>query len=338
MEIKSETGNGKSEGAVHSVSINHDFEFTGKAGEFFRIWIVNILLTIVTLGIYSAWAKVRTNRYFYSSTRVAGSTFSYLANPVTILKGRLIGLAFMLMFSLSAQFNPLLYAGLGLLFMIAMPWVLSKALAFSARMSAWRNVRFSFDGSYWGMLVHFILLPVVIALTMGLALPWVIKRQKHYLASHYRFGEERFEPSFTTWDFYKLYLAAFGILCLAGLAVLIPVAGLFLAPLLYMVAAAFVMAGQTNLVYGKSLLAGFRFESNQKALPLTLLYLTNLIAIVFTLGLATPWAMIRLARYRASCMVLVADESLDRFTDRAQEEQSALGEELGDVFDVSVGI
>jgi hypothetical protein len=40
-------------------------EFTGTAGEYFGIWIVNILLTIVTVGFYSAWAKVRRKRYFY---------------------------------------------------------------------------------------------------------------------------------------------------------------------------------------------------------------------------------------------------------------------------------
>ena len=42
-------------------------EFRGKTGEFFGIWIVNVFLTIITLGIYSAWAKVRTNRYFYGN-------------------------------------------------------------------------------------------------------------------------------------------------------------------------------------------------------------------------------------------------------------------------------
>jgi uncharacterized membrane protein YjgN (DUF898 family) len=39
------------------------FEFRGTGGEYFRIWIVNLLLTILTLGIYSAWAKVRQLRY-----------------------------------------------------------------------------------------------------------------------------------------------------------------------------------------------------------------------------------------------------------------------------------
>ena len=56
------------------------FEFTGRPFEYFKIWIVNVLLSIATLGIYSAWAKVRTNRYFYGNTRVADATLEYLAD------------------------------------------------------------------------------------------------------------------------------------------------------------------------------------------------------------------------------------------------------------------
>ena len=60
-----------------NVPRNLKFEFTGSGSEYFRIWIVNTLLTVVTLGIYSAWAKVRRLRYFYGSTQLAGSTFEY---------------------------------------------------------------------------------------------------------------------------------------------------------------------------------------------------------------------------------------------------------------------
>ena len=35
------------------------FRFHGNGAEYFRIWIVNFLLTLLTLGVYSAWAKVR---------------------------------------------------------------------------------------------------------------------------------------------------------------------------------------------------------------------------------------------------------------------------------------
>ena len=41
-------------------------EFTGSGSEYFRIWIVNLLLTLVTLGLYYPWAKVRRLRYFYA--------------------------------------------------------------------------------------------------------------------------------------------------------------------------------------------------------------------------------------------------------------------------------
>ena len=67
--------------------------FTGQAGEYFRIWIVNLTLTIITLGIYSAWAKVRRRRYFYGNTLIDGEPFEYHGQPVAILKGRLIAVA-----------------------------------------------------------------------------------------------------------------------------------------------------------------------------------------------------------------------------------------------------
>lgn len=66
------------------------FSFTGSGSEYFRIWIVNLLLTIVTFGIYSAWAKVRRTQYFYNNTHVAGSSFDYHGKPLSILKGRAI--------------------------------------------------------------------------------------------------------------------------------------------------------------------------------------------------------------------------------------------------------
>jgi hypothetical protein len=45
-------------------------QFTGSAREYFRIWIVNLFFTLVTLGVYSAWAKVRKKRYLYGNTRL----------------------------------------------------------------------------------------------------------------------------------------------------------------------------------------------------------------------------------------------------------------------------
>ena len=62
--------------------------FTGRGGEYFGVWIVNLLLTIVTLGIYSPWAKVRRLQYFYRHTEVAGSSFDFHGSPIRILIGQ----------------------------------------------------------------------------------------------------------------------------------------------------------------------------------------------------------------------------------------------------------
>ena len=71
-------------------NIEVPFEFRGEGKVYFRIWVVNALLSIITLGVYSAWAKVRSNRYFYSHLYLDGTSFEYLANPVSILKGRVL--------------------------------------------------------------------------------------------------------------------------------------------------------------------------------------------------------------------------------------------------------
>ena len=65
-------------------------KFKGQAGEYFGIWIVNLLLTVITIGIYSAWAKVRKKKYFSSNTEIDGHSFGYHATGWQILKGRIL--------------------------------------------------------------------------------------------------------------------------------------------------------------------------------------------------------------------------------------------------------
>ena len=45
--------------AARSGITAHPLEFTGSGGEYFRVWIVNLLLSIVTLGFYTPLARRR---------------------------------------------------------------------------------------------------------------------------------------------------------------------------------------------------------------------------------------------------------------------------------------
>ena len=81
------------------------FRFHGSGSEYFRIWLVNSILSLLTLGVYSAWAKVRRKRYFYGNTRLQGDSFEYLADPVKILKGRIIAAVVLIVCSVASNIS-----------------------------------------------------------------------------------------------------------------------------------------------------------------------------------------------------------------------------------------
>jgi uncharacterized membrane protein YjgN (DUF898 family) len=95
----------------------------------------------------------------------------------------------------------------------------------------------------------------------------------------------------------------------------------------------------TNLVFNAtSLEGGWRLTSTLKARRLCLLYATNLVAIVVSLGMLMPWAAIRVARYRASCLALEGEGALDHFLADATRHVAATGEEVGEMFDVDLSL
>jgi len=120
--------------------------FLGTGSEYFRIWIVNLLLTIVTLGIYSAWAKVRRLKYMYRNTQIADSSFDYHGSAIAILKGRLVALVLLIAYNFSFQLS--LIAGVVTLAFLAaiFPWLIRQSLRFRARYSSYRGIHFQFVG------------------------------------------------------------------------------------------------------------------------------------------------------------------------------------------------
>lgn len=123
------------------------FFFHGTGKQFFSIWIVNIALIILTLGIYTAWAKVRTSRFFYQNLELEGSRFEYHATPLSLLRGYLIVAIFVFVYSVLSMAAPVLSGVSTLAFVLTMPWAAAKALQFKLANSSYRGVHFSFNGS-----------------------------------------------------------------------------------------------------------------------------------------------------------------------------------------------
>lgn len=347
---------------------HHEFNFTGQAGEFFRIWIVNVCLTIVTLGIYSAWAKVRTNQYFYGHTSVAGSCFEYTAKPMTILKGRLLAMLCVVIYVATTSVWPLTSPLFMLLFFGLLPWLISRSLKFRARNTRYRNIRFNFDGQYWDAFINFVLLPGLSLFTLGILYPFAIYLQQRWLVKHSSFGQTKFTSELESGPIYKAYILAFlmilgGIILIAIVAAAVAYygdngtetlkndlsngpdikemaaafAGLLMLPIYYF-AFVYIRSRVTNATLNHCLLEQHRLHSQLRARSLFWIYLSNTLAILFSIGLLVPWARIRIARYRAQCTQLITCGDMNSFTQSQLSEQDAIGEEMSDIMDVEFGL
>jgi uncharacterized membrane protein YjgN (DUF898 family) len=200
--------------------------FTGDAGNYFGIWIVNVFLSIITLGIYSAWAKVRRMKYFYNNTKIDGVGFDYHAKPTSILIGRLIAFAAFVAYTVLSRFSPLMGGLLLLALFVATPWIIVRSLIFNARNSSHRGLRFDFVGKTGRAALVFIAYPFLVIFTLGLAIPFVAQRSNKFVFEHHKFGMSHFQSEALVKDFYKIYLKLFG--CLLAIGLTIALTGKFL--------------------------------------------------------------------------------------------------------------
>jgi uncharacterized membrane protein YjgN (DUF898 family) len=147
------------------------FVFHGTGREYFKIWIVNLVLTIATLGIYAAWAKVRTRKYFYQSTELSGNRFDYHGDPKAILKGNSIVAAIALSYVISGTYAPELSAFIMLSVICLMPFFVVSSLRFHLANCSYRGLRFSFNGNVktaYGKLAVAILMSLSCFLVFGI--------------------------------------------------------------------------------------------------------------------------------------------------------------------------
>lgn len=124
--------------------------FVGSGSEYFRIWIVNLLLTLVSIGFYHPFAKARRLVYFYGATEVGGQPLSFLGDPWKMLRGHVLMLAMVGSYALAIRVSPV--AGIVALAVVSAVWpaLWHSSLRFRLANTAWRGLRFRFTGSRLG--------------------------------------------------------------------------------------------------------------------------------------------------------------------------------------------
>lgn len=354
-------------------------EFTGRGAEYFRLWVVNVLLTLLSLGVYSAWAKVRKARWFARHTRLMGDAFDYHGRPGPILLGRLLVLPLLLAYGYAFLWSTT--AGLlafGLLY-AAGPLLFAQAQRFKLGNTSWRGLRFGFDAP-WAQ-VYQVCLPLILLWTAttlvlklhlgeelmwgsmaltALGLPWAHGRLKQLQHSHARYGAQRFSYAPGHSAFYGAYIAALGMLVLAGVVgsfsmwlfkqwgpqgnevqtrIQVILAGIWMLILAWLFAWPVFAAKVQQIVWRRSDLDDVAFDCDLRPARFWWLAFRQVLLVLLTAGLYWPFAAVALARYRIESITLHSPTPLDRLVFQAAPATTdgALGEGSADGFGLDLG-
>jgi uncharacterized membrane protein YjgN (DUF898 family) len=211
----------------------HRFTFTGSGKEYFRIWMVNLFLTVATLGLYSAWAKVRRLQYFDRNTELAGAVFDFDGDPRAILRGRVLAVVLLGAYQYAFGFSVAVGVAVVLALLLALPFLMRGALRFRLGNTRYRGLRFGFSGSaagaypaYFPPVLMFLLPAALVAVDPSqrsvlviflfyLAWPLMHGTMKRYQHKHLQFGELASSFDVPKRRFYIPYLKSLGMGLLA---------------------------------------------------------------------------------------------------------------------------
>ena len=302
------------------------FKFLGSGTEYFPIWVSNFFLSIITLGFYTPWAKVRAQRYFYSRTILDNHNFSYMGDPKKILVGRLILaiIAIIVFLNNILGFIPLrTYLLLILVGLLILPFIVWKSANFNFSNSSYRGIFFSLDLKLSKVYKWAFFTVLKILFTFGILLTTLSYQYRSFFLSHLQFGKTKFSHRSSQIAVLRKIVP---LALLLGFALMIISLVVFrITPDVFATESALNWAGfLTFLAIADSITAQYlfdyleigpiQFRARFDKWQLARLYLKAGIYSFFTLGFAWPWVRIEILRYKLEQITVYAPEgALEQF-------------------------
>lgn len=300
-------------------------QFHGDGGTLFGIHLKNLLLTVITLGIYSFWAKADVRQYLYANTSLGGDRFTYHGTGRELLSGAARAFGLLIVIGIiagimSGVIHPIagtivLYAGGGLLLF---PVALIGSRRYRLSRTSWRGIRFTFRGDYGDFFAIYIVGVLLTVCTLGLYFPVFHANIRRYVVKESRFGNQAFEFSGDGKDLFARHLLLYLLLPLT--------LGLYY----------FWHTAYRHRYYWEHTRFGScRFRSSMTGGDMLGFGLTNMLLLIVTLGIAFPWVQARSMRFQCEKLEL---SSLAAFDDALQEYKagSSFGEGVADALDMEM--
>lgn len=270
-------------------SINRKLEFRGTGGTYFGIWIVNALLTAITLGIYYAWAKTKERHFLYSNTYLADSTFTYHGTGKELFIGYVkaffvFAVPYLFLTGASLMQEQTLTIIISILFVafiiFIIPLAVHGTLRFRTARTSWRGIFMGYSGDRNEFVKLFFKNILFTILTLGFYGSWANVNIRKYIIEHLNFGNIKAKFNGNGGDLFGIHIL-----------------GIFLT---------IFTLGIYSFWYTKNVINFYitntELEQDGNKIELTSsisgggvfgLTVVNFLLIIFTIGLAIPWVVIR---------------------------------------------
>jgi uncharacterized membrane protein YjgN (DUF898 family) len=196
--------------------------FTGTWREYLPIAASNILLTIVTLGVYRFWATARQRRYLWSRTELIGDRLEWSGTGKEMFVGFLIVMAILIPFFLFIQFLfPALLArgklgaasGILMLFYVGLIYLGGfarfRALRYRLSRTWWRGIRGGSNEPGWKYGAAYLGRVALSLLTSWIVWPWAATRLWNGRWNQMSFGPLNFHTQLTAEDLKRRWMLVY---------------------------------------------------------------------------------------------------------------------------------
>lgn len=296
--------------------------FSGDGGTLFGIHIINLLLGIVTLGIYYFWGKVRVQRFLHSQMEFDGDRFAYHGTGVELLVGFLktlglvvlgmIGLALLQLFGARPETVAVATLLIYPVLLVVIPVAIAGSRRYRLSRASWRGIRFSFRGQTGAFVKMFVSGALLTVITFGLYYPFFYNNMWRFLISNTYYGTVRFEFDGSGADLFGSFLLA-----------------VVLTPLTLGLYWFWFTAHRQRYMWTRTSFAAARFRCTVTGGRLFRLTLGNGLLLFITLGLAFPWVQARNIRFLCGTLAVEGLPEMDAIRQEAQA-ASPTGEAIAD--------
>jgi uncharacterized membrane protein YjgN (DUF898 family) len=303
----------------------HRLSYHGKWTTLLGMHIMNNLLTVLTLGFYSFWGKVKIRKYLLGSTELMGERLTYTGTGKELLAGWwkasiVIALAYGGPQILARFVHPAFGVLLLPIMMVLIPFALASSRRYRLSRTTWHGVRFSFGGHPLDYVKLHIKGSLLTFFTLGFYSPYFHARKEGFWRSNTGYGTGSFNYTGEGKDLKKDFLKA--------MLLQIPTLGLYW----FWYKAKVARYDWANTSFG-----GLTFSSNLTGGRLLTFQAANILLVVLTLGFALPLVKARNIGFLSAHLNMKGDVEFDRLS-QTPPVARAVGDGLASIFDVDLGM